>query len=105
MPKIDSRYDNINRIERDKDRLDEIHPRTRNEQIERMHADFIKGIAKLQERIASGETDAQLAVAREKLGNTAWSLEHLYDYDLTEFNLEALGITPSMGTHIPRGSR
>ncbi len=105
MPKKPARYDNINREERDKVRLDEIHPKSRNERIQSLHTDFVQGIARLQKRIADGESDAQLATARERLGNTAWSLEHLYDYDLTEFHLKELGITPSMGKHIPRGSR
>ena len=96
MPRINPKYDPINRQERDK-RENLIHPQKPSEVIEKMYDDFAKGIKKLQKQIKNGETKEELARARKRLGQQAWSLENNYGYDLNGFNLESLGILPSVG--------
>lgn len=104
MARIDPKYDPINRSERDK-REDLIHSKKPDEVIEQMFQNFVGGIEELQKRIKQGETDAELATTRERLGNAAWGLEHLYGYDLTKFRLKSLGIIPNRGKSISRGSK
>lgn len=104
MPKIASRNDPISQAKR-ADRENRIHPPKASETIEKMYANFLKGIDELKTRMENGETDAALESKRAKLGDKAWSLEHLYGYNLTDFNLESLGIVPSMGEHLSRKGR
>jgi hypothetical protein len=102
MPRINPRYAPINRQERDK-RENLIHPQKPSEVIEKMYGDFAKGVKKLQKQIKNGETEEELARARKHLGQQAWSLENNYGYDLKDFNLESLGILPSVGKILSRG--
>lgn len=107
MAKIDSRYDGINRKKREERTLgeDRIHPKKSSEIQKEIYDNFVKAIAELQKRIANGESEKNLALTRKRLGEKAWSLEHVYGYDLKKYKLETLGIIPNMGKVIPRGSR
>jgi len=103
MARINPRYAPINRQERDK-RENFIHPQKPSEVIKKMYDDFAKGVKKLQKQIKNGETaEEELARARKHLGQQAWSLENNYGYDLKDFNLESLGILPSVGKILSRG--
>ena len=100
MPKFGK--DPINRTEKP----DMIHmkPEKSSDVIKKMYEDFVKGIGELQKRIDKGESEESLEKTRKRLGSDAWSLRR-YGYDIEQYDLKSLGIVPSMGKVIPRGSR
>ena len=97
MPKKLSKYDPINRKERDL-REDLIHKPDVGPAIKKMHNNFVKGIDILKEAIAEGTPKEDLAKLRKKLGADGWSLQNLYGYDLKQYNLNKLGVKLNVGT-------